>query len=140
LLKVRIKKKKGYEDGIRGKGYVVNALEAALWAFYYDDGKFDKGVLSAINLGDDTDTTAAIYGELAGAVYGIDKIPQRWIDRLYQADFIKIIAEGLYVKGQNSNPNNTPSHTQHTNAASSSQPDKQENMNGAPKPKLIQES
>jgi hypothetical protein len=92
-------KKNGYEDGIRGKGYVVNALEAALWAFENDDDQFDVGVLKAINLGDDTDTTAAIYGELAGAVYSIDKILPHWTDQLYQGEFIKIVAKGLYVKG-----------------------------------------
>jgi ADP-ribosylglycohydrolase len=95
-------KKKGYEDGIRGKGYIVNSLEAALWAFANDEDKFDKGVLLAVNLGDDTDTTAAIYGELAGAVYGIDKIRQEWIDQLFQGEFIKTIAKGLYIKGEKS--------------------------------------
>ncbi|CAF2070819.1 unnamed protein product, partial [Rotaria magnacalcarata] len=60
-------KKSGYDAGIRGKGYIVNALEAALWAFWSDDNSFEKGALAAVNLGDDTDTTAAIYGQLAGA-------------------------------------------------------------------------
>ncbi|CAF3787393.1 unnamed protein product [Rotaria sp. Silwood1] len=64
------KKPGGYKDGIRGKGYIVNALEAALWAFWSDDDSFEKGALKAVNLGDDTDTTAAIYGQLAGAHYG----------------------------------------------------------------------
>ncbi|CAF4299446.1 unnamed protein product, partial [Rotaria sordida] len=61
------KKKGGYQDGIRGKGYIVNALEAALWAFWSDGDSFETGALKAVNLGDDTDTTAAIYGQLAGA-------------------------------------------------------------------------
>ncbi|CAF3550223.1 unnamed protein product [Rotaria sp. Silwood1] len=55
------KKPGGYQDGIRGKGYIVNALEAALWAFWSDADSFEKGALNAVNLGDDTDTTAAIY-------------------------------------------------------------------------------
>jgi len=92
-------KKRGYEDGIRGKGYIVNALEAALWAFYHDENNFDKGVLMAVNLGDDTDTTAAIYGELAGAMYGIDNIRPDWIGRLFQEKFIMTVAEGLYMTG-----------------------------------------
>ncbi|CAF3942399.1 unnamed protein product [Rotaria sordida] len=54
----------GYKDGIRGKGHIVLALEAALWAFWSTD-TFEKGALNAVNLGDDTDTTAAIYGQLA---------------------------------------------------------------------------
>jgi ADP-ribosylglycohydrolase len=54
----------------RPGGYIVDALEAALWAFWSDGDSFEKGALEAVNLGDDTDTTAAIYGQLAGAYYG----------------------------------------------------------------------
>jgi ADP-ribosylglycohydrolase len=97
------KEKDGYEGGIRGKGFILNALEAALWAFYNDEDSFEKGVLLAVNLGDDTDTTAAIYGQLAGAVYGIDGIPQRWRDRLFQTNFLITLANGLYLKGKNFN-------------------------------------
>ena len=100
------KKKNGYEDGIRGKGYVVDALEAALWAFYTDDDKFEIGALKAVNLGDDTDTTAAIYGELAGAVYGIHQIPQKWVNQLYQKDFIIAVAKYLYIMGERVEGNN----------------------------------
>jgi ADP-ribosylglycohydrolase len=95
------KNKKGYEGGIRGKGYVVNALEAALWAFYNDNDSFEKGVLLAVNLGDDTDTTAAIYGQLAGAVYGLESIPKKWVGQLFQAKFIMTLAKGLYLRGHN---------------------------------------
>jgi ADP-ribosyl-[dinitrogen reductase] hydrolase len=102
-------KKRGYEDGIRGKGYIVNALEAALWAFYHDEDDFKKGVLMAVNLGDDTDTTAAIYGELAGAMYGFDNIPPSWIDRLYQGKFIMTLAEGLYMMGHDLKNKQKPS-------------------------------
>ncbi|CAF1176412.1 unnamed protein product [Rotaria sp. Silwood1] len=92
--------KSGYEDGIRGKGYVVNSLEAALWVFYNDSGSFNKGVLLAVNLGDDTDTTAAIYGELAGTVYGIHAISPKWVKKLFQEKFIKTVAKALYFRGQ----------------------------------------
>ncbi|CAF3980401.1 unnamed protein product [Rotaria sp. Silwood2] len=67
------KKEGGYQDGIRGKEYVVNSLEAALWAFWSDKNSFRIGALKAVNLSDDTDTTAAIYGQLAGAYYGYRK-------------------------------------------------------------------
>ena len=97
------KEKDGYAGGIRGKGYIISALEAALWAFYNDGGSFEVGVLLAINLGDDTDTTAAIYGQLAGAVYGIEGIPQRWRDQIFQKDFLIAIANGLFVRGKNFN-------------------------------------
>ncbi|CAF4580363.1 unnamed protein product, partial [Didymodactylos carnosus] len=65
------KKKGGHNEGIAGKGYIVKAMEAALWAFWSDEGQFNQGALLAVNLGDDTDTTAAIYGQLAGAHYGL---------------------------------------------------------------------
>ena len=64
---------------IVGSGYVVKSLEAALWAFHRSDS-FDEGCLLAVTLGDDADTTAAIYGQLAGAYYGIDDVPQEWKD------------------------------------------------------------
>lgn len=54
---------------IRGSGYAVRSLEAALWAFY-SSGSFKDGCLLAVNLGDDADTTGAVYGQLAGAYYG----------------------------------------------------------------------
>ncbi|HEX8957578.1 MAG TPA: ADP-ribosylglycohydrolase family protein, partial [Burkholderiaceae bacterium] len=52
--------------GIRGSGYCVESLEAALWCFYRTD-TFRDAVLRAANLGDDADTTAAIVGQIAGA-------------------------------------------------------------------------
>ena len=97
------KSKNGYEDGIRGKGFIINSLEAALWAFYNDNDSFETGALLAVNLGDDTDTTGAIYGQLAGAVYGIDGIPQRWRDQLFQSNFLITLANGLYIKGKKFN-------------------------------------
>lgn len=66
---------------IKGSGYVVKSLEAALWAFYRSDS-FREGCLLAVNLGDDADTTAAIYGQLAGAYYGLVGIPDSWKEKL----------------------------------------------------------
>jgi hypothetical protein len=93
------KRKGGYQDGIRGKGYVVNALEAALWAFWSDEGSFEKGALAAVNLGDDTDTTAAIYGQLAGAYYGYKQIPQEWRDKLYAHNLLVCMGEWIHFQG-----------------------------------------
>ena len=67
--------KKKEPPKIQGTGYVVDALEAALWAFH-KSYSFKEGLLLAINLGDDADTTGAIYGQLAGAYYGF-----RWTSR-----------------------------------------------------------
>ena len=80
---------------IRAGGYVVKALEAVLWAFYhtntFKDGclKVGKNIVTGqglklksndctVNLGDDADTVGAIYGQLAGAYYGVDAIPEDW--------------------------------------------------------------
>jgi ADP-ribosyl-[dinitrogen reductase] hydrolase len=63
---------------IKGTGYVVESLEAALWAF--DRSKsFREGALLAVNLGDDADTTGAIYGQIAGAFYGAQQIPPDYL-------------------------------------------------------------
>jgi len=81
---------------IRGTGYVVDALEAALWAFW-TTANFEEGVLAAVNLGDDADTTGAIYGQLAGAYYGLDEIPTEWRKRVVMGDRIIELADGLFV-------------------------------------------
>ncbi|CAF1132603.1 unnamed protein product [Adineta steineri] len=94
------KKPGGYNDGIRGKGYIVNALEAALWAFWSDEGSFKKGACAAVNLGDDTDTTAAIYGQLAGAYYGYNNLPSEWIEKIYAKKFLQILSKWIAYEGQ----------------------------------------
>lgn len=76
---------------IKGAGYVVKSMEAALWAFYHSDD-FRTGCLLATNLGDDADTTAAIYGQLAGAFYGESGIPAAWLDKLAMREFISAVA------------------------------------------------
>ena len=77
-----------------GSGYVVRSLEAALWAFHRSE-TFEEGCLLAVNLGDDADTTAAIYGQLAGAYHGIEGIPQGWRDVIAQGELIIRLADGL---------------------------------------------
>jgi hypothetical protein len=79
---------------IRGTGYIIDALEAALWALANHD-TFEQGVLAAVNLGDDADTTAAIYGQLAGAVYGVEAIPEQWLEKLVMRAEITKMADDL---------------------------------------------
>jgi len=79
---------------IRGTGYVVQSLEAALWAFYHSNS-FREGCLLAVNLGDDADTTGAVYGQLAGAFYGEQGIPQAWRSCLAQRHLIESLADQL---------------------------------------------
>ncbi|CAF1274336.1 unnamed protein product [Rotaria sordida] len=98
IAKGSFKKKKGYDDGIRGKGYVVNSLEAALWAFWKTE-TFKEGAIEAVNLGDDTDTTAAIYGQLAGAFYGYDKLPSEWINMVYAKRFVECLCDWIAYEG-----------------------------------------
>lgn len=69
-------------DQIKGSGYVVESLEAALWCFYHTDS-FEEAVLQAANLGEDADTTAAICGQIAGAFYGEADIPEKWLTKLH---------------------------------------------------------
>lgn len=79
---------------VRGTGYVVQSLEAALWAFHRA-GNFRDGALLAVNLGDDADTTGAVYGQIAGAYYGADDIPAEWRARLAMAELIDEFANQL---------------------------------------------
>ena len=79
---------------IRGTGYVVDSLEAALWAFYTSD-TFAQGALKAVNLGDDADTTGAVYGQIAGAYYGVAGIPREWVEQIWQRDLIAELATAL---------------------------------------------
>jgi ADP-ribosylglycohydrolase len=79
---------------IRAKGHVVSMLEAALWAFYHST-TFQHGCLLAVNLGEDADTVGAVYGQLAGAFYGEQAIPQEWRDKLALRETIEEFAEGL---------------------------------------------
>jgi ADP-ribosylglycohydrolase len=80
---------------IIGSGFVVRSLEAALWAFHHCDS-FSEGAQRAVNLGKDADTTGAIYGQLAGAYYGVKAIPKDWIERLAFRELISEKATALF--------------------------------------------
>ena len=85
-------------SGIRGSGYVVDSLEAALWCFHHTDS-FEQAILAAANLGDDADTTAAVCGQVAGAFYGASGIPAPWLERLTLRSEIEQLAVQLMVTG-----------------------------------------
>ncbi|QVW21646.1 ADP-ribosylglycohydrolase family protein [Pseudomonas hormoni] len=82
------------ESDIRGSGYCVASLEAALWCFHHTDS-FEAAILKAANLGDDADTTAAIVGQLAGAHYGVQAIPDGWLTKLHWRENIEVYADRL---------------------------------------------
>ena len=79
---------------IVGSGYAVRSLEAALWAFQRSTD-FRSGALLAVNLGDDADTTGAIYGQIAGAHYGVHSIPASWRQKLSMREEIEALAARL---------------------------------------------
>jgi len=82
-------------SNIKGSGYVVESLEAALWCFNKTNN-FKEAILCGANLGDDADTTAAICGQVAGAYYGVLEIPNKWLDKLSMLDRIAELAEQMY--------------------------------------------
>lgn len=73
---------------VRSGGFVLDTLDAALWCLVNTDG-YEGCVLAAVNLGSDTDTTAAVAGALAGAHYGLGAIPAEWLDTLRGKDVIE---------------------------------------------------
>jgi len=85
-------------DEIEAGGYVIETLQAALWAFHKSDD-FRTGALLAVNLGDDADTTGAVYGQLAGAYFGEVGIPAEWREKLALKDVILNLADQLRKYG-----------------------------------------
>ena len=82
-------------DQIKSSGYVIDTLEASLWAFY--KGKnFKESLLLAVNLGDDADSIGAVTGQLCGAFYGFSNIDKKLFLELYNHNFIDLIAKKLY--------------------------------------------
>ena len=80
-------------DRIRSTGYVVDALEAAVWSLVTTD-LFDQALLKAVNLGDDTDTVGAIAGGLAGLYYGYAAIPEDWLNAIKRRDWMESLCGG----------------------------------------------
>ena len=76
------------EDEIQSTGFVIHTLEASIWCLL-NTNSYKEAVLKAINLGDDTDTTGAVTGGLAGIIYGFDEIPKEWLDELKNKEMIE---------------------------------------------------
>lgn len=74
-------------DQIKTTGYVIDSLEAALWAFYKTNS-YQDGMNVLVTMGDDVDTVCCIYGQIAGAYYGINEIPTRWLNKLQHHEMI----------------------------------------------------
>ncbi len=85
------------DENIFSSGYVLHTLEASIWCLLTTDN-YKDAVLKAVNLGEDTDTTGAVTGGLAGLLYGLDNIPTNWLKQLAKYDDIENLAERLDEK------------------------------------------
>ncbi|NMH88975.1 ADP-ribosylglycohydrolase family protein [Flavivirga algicola] len=85
------------EGGINAGGYVLDSLEASLWCILTSEN-YKESVLKAVNLGKDTDTTAAITGGLAGLLYGYNAIPDNWVHVLSRREDIEKLCDELSIK------------------------------------------
>jgi ADP-ribosyl-[dinitrogen reductase] hydrolase len=85
------------EDEILSSGYVIHTLEASLWCLL-NNTSYQDTVLAAVNLGDDTDTTGAVAGGLAGIYYGVENIPPSWVDQIARKEDIIELANRLYAR------------------------------------------
>jgi ADP-ribosylglycohydrolase len=92
------------ENEIKSSGYVVDTLEAAVWCMI-NTSSYAECVLKAVNLGDDTDTVAAIAGGLAGLYYGYDNIPTEWLNVIQKREWIEKLLETSFqwTTGQENN-------------------------------------
>ena len=85
LLKEDIRKLK--IDEINSSGYIVDTLETSFWCLL-TNSSYEDTIIEAVNLGQDTDTIAAICGSMAGIIYGMNSFPSRWLDKLQQKDYL----------------------------------------------------
>jgi ADP-ribosylglycohydrolase len=86
-----------HEDEIQSSGYVLYTLEASIWCLLTTEN-YKEAVLKAVNLGGDTDTTGAVTGGLAGLLYGLDTIPEKWVEQIVRYDDIENLAKRLADK------------------------------------------
>lgn len=86
-------------DKIHSSGFVVHSLEASIYNILTTNS-YEEAVLQAVNMGQDTDTTAAITGGLAGLIYGVDSIPKEWINVLARKEDISDLADRYEIKNK----------------------------------------
>lgn len=87
---------KANEDTIRSSGYVIDTIEAVVWCLITTN-TFRDCLLKAVNLGDDTDTVAAVVGGLAGLYYGMNAIPEEWLNVIKKREYIEDMCERAAV-------------------------------------------
>lgn len=85
------------EDQIQSSGYVIHTIEASIWCLMTTEN-YKEAVLKAVNLGEDTDTTAAVTGGLVGLLYGFENIPENWLKQIVKYKEIENLAERVNAK------------------------------------------
>lgn len=80
------------EDNIQSSGYVVSTLEASIWATL-NNSDYESAVVTAVNLGEDTDTVGAVTGSINGILYGKENIPERWLSKLQKKEYLERLAK-----------------------------------------------
>lgn len=91
-------RRKDYYD-LQNTGWIVTSLEAALWCFWASKD-FEHGALLAVNMGGDSDTIGAIYGQIAGTYYGLGNIPARWVGKLTKPRLLRQLVDDLWATAQ----------------------------------------
>lgn len=81
-------------NDIKSSGYVVDTLEASLWCTLNNDS-YEEAVITAVNLGEDTDTIGAITGSINGIIYGKNSIPERWLNNLQKKEYLQELADSF---------------------------------------------
>lgn len=81
-------------DEIKSTGYVVHSLEASLWVLF-NTTSFEQAIIDSVNLGEDTDTIAAITGSLAAIVYGFEELPPAWVEAIRNKEYLYEIIENF---------------------------------------------
>ncbi|MEW6698151.1 MAG: ADP-ribosylglycohydrolase family protein [Bacillota bacterium] len=84
------------EDEIKSSGYVVDTLEAATWCLL-NYANFKDTLLTAVNLGEDTDTVGAVTGGLAGVYYGYSNIPEEWLTEIKILEDIRTLCDQFVI-------------------------------------------
>ena len=81
-------------EEVKNSGWAVSTLDAALWAFNTTQS-FEDGLIAAVNLGGDSDSIGAVFGQIAGAYYGFDAIPNRWVKAVKTWEKVDSLIEGF---------------------------------------------
>ena len=90
-------------ETIESSGYIIDTLKASIWVIL-NTNNYEDSIIKAVNLGGDTDTIGAITGSIAGIIYGYNKIPKNWIDKIKNRDYLdKIISEYEQIIMKNDN-------------------------------------